>query len=274
MINNKKGTTIEERFIDVISDPCNLMIKRVKTAGTVENNHIILHNGLKVNIDCWKDMKQIFLLNGGVHEPAEEFLFSIILKYIPENGTMIELGSNWAFYTMWFNKEIKNAKNYCIEPDSELLQCGIENSKYNNITANFTQGFVGINDNDNNGCKNEIHLYNYIKSKNIDYIDMLHSDIQGSEYNMLLQISELLDQNKIRYLFISTHSDEIHYKCIDFLELHNYRIIASSDVDTETFCYDGIIVACHKDNTLINNIPLPVRKTTPLRNAPYEFNYY
>jgi len=274
MLSNKKGHTIQERFIDVLSDPCNMLIPRVKSAGTVEDNMIILHNGIKVNIDCWKDMKEIFLINGGVHEPAEEYLFSIVLNYIKDGGTMIELGSNWAFYSIWFATKIKNSKNYCIEPDNQLLECGIQNCKYNNVFADFTCGFVGQNDNDNNLCKNEINLYNFIKNKNIDYIDMLHSDIQGSEYSMLLEISELLDHKKIGFLFISTHSDEIHYKCIEFLETHDYRIIASSDVDTETFCYDGIIVACPKADMRITSKNLSVRQTTQLRSTPFPFYYY
>ena len=47
-INNAKGTTYKDRFIDVISDPNNLFIKRCAEAGTIDGDCVILHNGIKV----------------------------------------------------------------------------------------------------------------------------------------------------------------------------------------------------------------------------------
>ena len=120
---------------------------------------------------------------------------------------------------------------------------------------------------------NDLKEYtDFMKSKNIDHIDILHSDIQGYEFEMLSDIiskSNLLKENKIKYLFISTHSDKIHYDCIDLLKNNDYRIIASSDFETETFCYDGIIVACHISNNKFDNYYLGNRKNTKLRKVPY-----
>jgi hypothetical protein len=260
-VNNKKGIMFESRFIDIISDPNNLFIKRCENAGTVDNDCVILHNGIKVIKDgYYGDFSNILTLNKGCHEPAEERMFDLILKDIPENGLMIELGSYWAFYTIWFNKFIKNAKNYCIEPDLKNLELGKQNCLLNNVVADFTQGFIG---------NNHIDLSNFVLDKNITNIDILHSDIQGFELEMLKDIKELLIQKKIKYLFISTHSDALHYNCIDFLKENNYRIIASADFETETFCFDGIIVACHIDNKKFGNYNLGNRKHTILRSVPY-----
>lgn len=265
-INNIKGISFKDRFIDILSDPSNLCIKRVKNAGKIEDGNIILHNGIKVNKNCYYgDFSKILELNGGCHEPSEERLFSKVLEFIPNNGTMIELGSYWAFYSIWFNKIIKNANNYCIEPDIKNLEVGKNNCKINNVNADFTNAFIG-----NKGLK----ITNFIKDKKIDYIDILHSDIQGSEYEMLCDIVPLLDLNKIRYLFISTHSNDLHYKCIELLKKHNYRIIGSADYETETFCFDGIIVACKNDNLDIPFTPLGNRKHTQLRHEPFPFIYY
>lgn len=163
---------------------------------------------------------EILILNKGCHEPAEERMFQLILTDIPENGTMIELGSYWAFYTIWFNIMIKNAKNYCIEPDLSNLNLGKRNCLLNDINnVDFTQGFIG---------KDQINLCDFISEKKIENIDILHSDIQGYELEMLQDITELLIQNKIKYLFISTHSDSLHYECIKLLKEYNYRIIASA----------------------------------------------
>jgi hypothetical protein len=261
-INNKKGLTFEDRFVDILSDPNNLFIKRDEKAGTIEDGCVILHNGIKVIKDgYYGDFSKILILNKGCHEPAEERMFELILNDIPENGTMIELGSYWAFYTIWFNKVVKNANNFCIEPELSNLNIGKQNCLLNNINnVNFTQGFIG---------KNQINLYDFIREKNIDSIDILHSDIQGYELEMLQDITELLTQNKIKYLFISTHSDDLHYKCVNLLKQYNYRIIASADYETETFCYDGIIVACHSSNSKFGNYNIGNRKFTKLRSIPY-----
>jgi len=260
-INNKKGNSFEERFIDIISDPNNIFINRCEDAGKVIDNYIILHNGIKViKNGYYGNFSDILILNKGCHEPAEERMFDLILKDISDNGVMIELGSYWAFYSIWFNKVIKNAKNYCIEPEVDNLNLGKTNCILNNVDADFTQGFIG---------KNQINICDFMIEKKLNNIDILHSDIQGYELEMLQDITMLLTENKIKYLFISTHSDDIHYKCIDLLIKHNYRIIASTDFETETFCYDGLIVACHKNNMKFSNYYLGNRKLTKLRSIPY-----
>ena len=164
-INNIKGTTFEDRFIDIVSDPNNIFIKRCEKAGTIENGCVILHNGIKVLKDgYYGTFSKILELNKGCHEPAEERMFELILQDISENGTMIELGSYWAFYTIWFNKSIKGAKNYCIEPEFENLNLGKQNCLLNNVSnVDFTQGFVG---------KNKINLSEFILDKKIDFIDI------------------------------------------------------------------------------------------------------
>jgi hypothetical protein len=256
--------TFKERFIDIISDPNNIYIKRCENAGKVNKNIITLHNNIQVYKDSYyNDFTDILILNKGCHEPAEERMFNLILEDISENGVMIELGSYWAFYTIWFNKAVKNAKNYCIEPNPLYLNCGKKHCLLNNVKAEFIQGFVG---------KNKINIPDFMKKYKLDNVDLLHCDIQGYELDMLTYIStksNLLKENKIKYLFISTHSDDIHYKCIDILTNNDYRIIASADYETESFCYDGLIVACHISNNKFGTINLGNRKHTKLRTVPY-----
>jgi hypothetical protein len=40
------------------------------------------------------------VLNRGVHEPLEEFVFQEVLKRLPEACAMIELGAYWGHYSM------------------------------------------------------------------------------------------------------------------------------------------------------------------------------
>jgi hypothetical protein len=113
-----------------------------------------------------------------------------------------------------------------------------------------------------------------VLEKNIDYIDILHSDIQGYELELLQDVTPLLKAKKIKYIFVSTHSDKLHYDCLKILKKCNYRIIASADFETETFCFDGIIVACPEDILTIKHTSIGCRKTTQLRNKPYKIDYF
>ena len=266
-INNKKGDTCSERFIDIMSDPNNLYIKRHSDSGKIVDNYVILHNGTKVlTYGYYDEFSKILQLNYGCHEPAEERIFDMVLKFIPDNAVMIELGSYWAFYTIWFNTVIKNAINYCIEPSLSGLELGKINCKLNNINnVDFTNGFIG---------NNKLRVSEFVKYKNISFIDILHCDIQGYEYEMLCDIRDILNNKLIRYLFISTHSQDIHNNCVNLIQSCNYRIIANADFDNETFCMDGIIVACHKTNLDIPFTKLGARKHTPLRKNPFPISYY
>ncbi len=263
-IKKKKGATNMQRFMDILSDPSNKYINRVDDAGKIINKNIIMHNGLKISQDSYYDsFVDIFKLNQGVHEPQEERMFMEVLKHVPENGTIIELGSYWAFYSMWFNKEIKNANCYMIEADSEALEIGKNNFKINNMTGKFFSGFIK---------KGEIEIDNFIEKENIDSVDILHSDIQGYELEMLKTCKKAIAEKKIKYFFISTHGQELHYDCLNYLESNGYEIIASADFNEETFCYDGVLVARLKKLNGVQPTNIGARKKTK-RISPFKFFY-
>lgn len=249
---NIKGKTFTERFRDIISDPNNLFIKRCESAGKLENGIITLHNGIKVYDRCYYDkFSDILILNKGVHEPSEERAFDKVLKHINIGATMIELGSYWSFYSIWFLKTIENGKSFCIEPEDECLSIGIENFKLNELKGDFTKGFIGYDN---------MNLLDFINEKNIEYVDILHSDIQGYEFEMLNQIKPFLQESKIKYIFLSTHSNTIHNKCIDILKECDYKILCSCDFDNESFQFDGFILSCPKDLNEIEEFQLGCRE--------------
>jgi hypothetical protein len=81
-----------------------------------------------------------------------------------------------------------------------------------------------------------------MKQKRIDFIDILHSDIQGYESDMLNSLRKELREKKIGYLFISTHSDQLHSESLRILIENDYIIVCHSDLKN-SFSYDGLIVA-------------------------------
>ena len=99
------------RFREIVSDPNNLRIRRVENAGFIGNDenfsdpYVIMHNGLRVligNYAYYDNFSLILIINRGVHEPQEEYAFEQVLNAIETPLPMIELGSYWGFYSLWY----------------------------------------------------------------------------------------------------------------------------------------------------------------------------
>jgi hypothetical protein len=213
--------------------------------GTEYPAYQLMHNGIKIITNCYYDVQWMTdVIHGlkGHHEPQEEKCFYEILKHIPDNATMIELGSYWGYYSLWFATEVKNAKNYLIEPDEKRLEIGKKNFELNNKTATFIRGFAGrMYDCEPNALgARYISLDEFLDQEKIEHVNILHADIQFAEFEMLgTTINHL---NTIDYFFISTHSDQIHKQCLDFFKYHNFAIVAEHSV-SESCSADGLIVA-------------------------------
>jgi hypothetical protein len=82
-----------------------------------------MHNGIKVYTDSHYGDFNVKIIEKlkGVHEPQEEKVFYEVLKSINEGGKMLELGAFWAYYSLLFNKEVKNAQIFLVEPVLEMM---------------------------------------------------------------------------------------------------------------------------------------------------------
>ena len=231
------------RLANVLASEDNRYIKRHEKAGLIIHGKQIMHNGLKIHLGSYygPEYARILELNKGVHEPQEERVFAEVLSSMTSGCTMIEMGAFWSFYSMWFQQEIENATNYMIEPDAFNLGHGRRNFQLNKMKGFFQQAFIG-KINTNNKPVPTICIDSFVEKNNISFIDMLHSDIQGYEYDMLLGAETTFQKKKIGYVFISTHSNEIHYKCLEFLNKRDFIIIASADID-QTYSEDGLLAA-------------------------------
>ncbi len=247
-------------------------ISKVPDAGkviqpTAGKPYQVMHNGLKIMTESsfgeW--VNEIIKGLKGHHEPQEEKVFYEILKEMPPNAVMIELGSLWAYYSMWFNKNIPNARNYMIEPIEKYVSFGRENFRQNNMRGTFIQACIGKDSKAEVELLHWDHQYYKVRQlsvddlseqQNISYVDILHADIQGAEYAMLLGCQKSIKANKIRYIFISTHSERLHYHCLDFLRKHRFHIIAEHSL-LQSYSVDGLIVAAANDK---DNIPIAVSK--------------
>ncbi len=231
----------ENRIADVVSCPDNHYIPRHEYAGKIINGNLVLHNGLMISplSYCGYPMLRLFMENKGVHEPQEERVFQEILKELPDDSAMIELGSYWSFYSMWFKTVLKKSCCYMIEPNKSCLKLGKKNFRINSLQGKFFNYTIGHHH--NKGVVPSISIDKFIEREQIDFIHILHSDIQGQEYNMLRGVEKSIQEMKIGYFIISTHSNKLHYQCKQFLERYKFVTVASADID-QTFSYDGLLV--------------------------------
>ncbi len=225
------------RFREIVSDPLNLLIERVPLAGTIDGDHVYLHNGNKVSANgkhrYYDSFSDILVINRGVHEPLEEFVFQEVLKSLGTSPIMVELGSYWAHYSMWLKKLRPEADVFMVEPEADNLATGKYNFSINGYQGKFFQDMVG---------KNHLEIDVFLNTHNLEHIEILHSDIQGYEVEMLDGAHASLDARRIDYLFISTHQKLIHELVVKKITDAGYRVEVSSNWD-ETTSYDGFVFA-------------------------------
>jgi hypothetical protein len=226
------------RFREVISDPLNLLIERVPQAGYVEGDQVFLHNGLRVPVAgpgaYYGPFSQLLVLNRGVHEPLEEFVFQEVLKRMPEAPAMVELGAYWGHYSMWLLKARPKGSVVLVEPDAACLKAGQDNFVRNGFKGEFIQAFVGTG---------KFEVDDFFRNRKIRQLDILHTDIQGYEVEMLRGAAHVLERRRVNYHFISTHSQAIHREVVGRLTQAGYRVEIASDFDDQTTSFDGFVFA-------------------------------
>jgi hypothetical protein len=226
------------RFREIVSDPLNIAIRRSPNSGRVNGSYVHLHNGLRVPIEgpfsYYHEFSRILCINRGVHEPLEEFVFQEVLQCLPLRPRMVELGAYWGHYSMWLQKEFPHATVHLVEPDPNNLKAGIHNFEINGLTGDFIEAFVG---------KGHFEVDRFLMERRIPRLDILHSDIQGYEVEMLEGCSIALTKRLVDYVFVSTHSQSLHSDVLRALESVEYRIEVSADFESETTSFDGFVLA-------------------------------
>jgi len=241
-------------------------IPKVKGAGAFKvvggKEYQIMHNGVLAEAGGYFGdwMSEIITKLQGHHEPQEEKLFYEILKLLPPGSTMIELGSFWAYYSIWFNKTIPRATNYCCEPDPENLKLGERNAKVNKTkNMNFIQSAAGKSDGliINFELEGENRKPISVSTKSIDGImkqynprrfDIVHMDVQGAELSALEGAEVSIRSGKVRFVLISTHhyliSGDVlmHEKCLALIKKWGGHVITEHAIH-ESYSGDGLILA-------------------------------
>lgn len=225
------------------------LIPKHPDTGTLRGRRLVMHNGLRVLPTAYYGYQ--FLARSRlcetVDEPQEERLFLDVLRQLPANSVMLELGSFWAFYSLWFHDAVPGAMNYMIEPELRNLSYGRTNFEINGFgeRADFTHAFIDSHSGVLNGVP-VVCVDDFCEGKGIEKLAILHADIQGFEHAMLLGAKRMLGEQRVDYVFISTHSNELHRQCIEELQRYGYRIVSDANLD-EAYQADGVILACRAE---------------------------
>jgi FkbM family methyltransferase len=239
-------------------------IPKVPLAGLVGDSDFgpfqLMHDGSRVLLGAYHGtwMSAIIQALQGHHEPQEEWAFYQLLQHIPPGSTMMELGGFWAYYSLWFHRQIPQALNYVIEPDPKHLDIGIKNFQLNGCKATFLNFTCGEKSNPQAGFQTESGEYlnqcpcvcvdDLLEQQHVKHVALLHADIQGAELAMLRGARNAIRAGKIRFIFLSTHHASIsndphtHRSCLDFVHGHNGHLLAEFPPE-QGFSGDGLIVA-------------------------------
>lgn len=282
----------EQRASMTISCTDSNYIPKVPKAGQIivknGKKYQIMFNGMLVKLGGYhgKWMQDIIIALKGHHEPQEEKIFYEILQKLDEGSSMIELGSFWSYYSIWFNMNIKNAINIACEPDPNNMEIGKINANINNANIKYYNTAAGFDDDleieftlDSDLSKKIVakikSVDKIVEENNLSKLDILHMDIQGVELDALKGALKTIKQGNLRYLIVSTHhyffsGDPLtHAKCIDFIIENGGHIIADHSV-LESFSGDGLIAASFNDEDKNFKIDISINKSSNSLFRPYE----
>jgi FkbM family methyltransferase len=220
-------------------------------------------SGVRVVAGCYYGdwMTRIIESLRGHHEPQEELAFHIVLDRLVADTAepiMVELGSFWAYYSLWLLQRAPRARTVLVEPDPNNLKVGQRNFRLNGRDGEFIQASVGratgppapfVCESDGKvrpvATESQASL---IERFQLPRVDVLLADVQGAETALLEGAAAHFRSRSVRFVFVSTHHHAIsgdaltHQRCLELLRAFGAHIIAEHTV-AESFSGDGLIVA-------------------------------
>ena len=223
----------------------------------------VMHNGVVISEGRYHGawMTEVIRRLRGHHEPQEELAFHTVLERLATSSrapVMFELGSFWAYYSIWAKHTIPSARLVLLEPDPSNLAVGRHNLELNGMDATVVQAAIGAEHDTEvtltRESDNQPHLTRQVtvdglmQDLGLDRIDLLLADVQGAETATLRGCAHALAARRIRFLVVSTHHHVIsgdpltHQRCVRILRDAGAHLVAEHSV-AESCSGDGLIVA-------------------------------
>lgn len=159
----------------------------------------------------------------------EDFQLNLFLNLLAkikcEKPVMMELGvSDWPTYSVVFNDVFNNnCVNICTEVRKPLLLKAKE--RFSNGIFLHTYSGKPRHAQESTPPDNDLHgvgersIHSIMNEYGIDFIDLMHVDIQGSEVSLLQELETDNLLTKIGILFLSLHPEagDMHGECLNIL---------------------------------------------------------
>jgi len=242
-------------------------LPKVAGAGGVEDRSgarvQVMHNGVVVEeggyFGAW--MAEIIRCLDGHHEPQEELVFARVLERLAAEGltspAAVELGSFWAYYSLWFLHDFPDGTVVAMEPDPANLEVGRRNFRLNGRTGHFVHGGIGSQPGTTMTFTSEMtgqpfevpqhDLASLMAEGGLDRVDLLMCDIQGAETLFFEQAADLIGRGLVRFAVVSTHHHRIsgnpltHQALVARMREMGAHVVAEHSVG-ESFSGDGLLV--------------------------------
>jgi FkbM family methyltransferase len=237
----------------------------------------VMHNGVVIEKDCYGGpwMTEVIARLRGHHEPQEEIAFAEIVDRLQGDTSepvMIELGSYWAYYSLWFKHQIPSATVVLVEPDPFNLQVGVRNFALNDLApSSVIQAAVGAPHASTVDivCESDgvirpiraVTLDGLIADERLLRVDLVLCDVQGAEVEMLTGAAQAIRDANVRFMIISTHWSDtdplIHQRCRSRLEQLGGHIICEHTLP-ESCSGDGLIAVSFDAKDREMSIAVPI----------------
>jgi len=223
----------------------------------------IMHNGLLVEeggyYGAW--MAEVIRALRGHHEPQEEIVFHRILERLAAEGgapAMIEFGSFWMYYGLWFCHAIPTGHVVGLEPDPAWIEVGRRNAALNGYDdrVRFVQAAIGDKPDESMAFQAESDgqthhipqhdLASLMAATGLPRVDLILADVQGAETILVERARGDFEAGRVRFLIVSTHHHSIsgdpltHQNALQHLLDAGAHLIAEHTVG-ESVSGDGLI---------------------------------
>lgn len=238
----------------------------------------VMHNGLLVEAGGYYGewMTECIRALRGHHEPQEELVFDRIVRRLRAEGgspVMIEFGSFWTYYGLWFCQALPGARVVALEPDPHYLEAGRRNATLNGLgdRVAFVHAAIGNEPGEtlafpaeSDGQVHEVvqhDLASLVSAAGLDRVDLVLADVQGAETILLDRARGDLHDGLVRFLVVSTHHHSIsgnpltHQQALALIRAAGGHVISEHTVG-ESFSGDGLIAASFDERDKDLEVPV------------------
>jgi FkbM family methyltransferase len=273
---------IARRLAMTVSCPDADDIPKVEHAGESRDHDgrrvQIMHNGLIVEEGGYYGewMTEAIRALRGHHEPQEELVFHRVIERLAEDGdspVMIEFGSFWTYYGLWFCHALPGSRVVALEPDPHYLEVGRRNAALNGYTDRIAFVAAAIGDQPNQPvafqAESDGQTYDVVQHdlaslmsiSGLDRAGLVLADVQGAESILIERARGDFESGRVRFLIVSTHHHSIsgnpltHQHALRTLTDAGAHVIAEHSVG-ESFSGDGLIAVSFDERDKDFQVPV------------------